>query len=628
MKKFLCYLITATLVCTMLMGCGKESAYETTNAPSIATETKEETPLAINKATASIPLGEACMENLNATTGMAVSSYIVSRAYLDKICEYDIENGSEEELKELIIEAMKAFDAADKLSANMENIATINEGIVKDPVNKGKYQEAKALIEKTKFSNPFILTVYADEKSEALSEAQRIVEMYDKAPQLKGIQTLATQLNTDTKHAYAKLKQALAIMEGQEYSDLAEKENAAVNTCLALKTAGTAAGLVVSVSTAGASTSVLGAVMEGGGIVCSGINTMCEVAINGSTIITGNEKNVVARAYGKVENFIAPVSEITGIYGFATSNFNYKTMKAADLFNIVSFGGGELVSACNDGTILGGLINFNKEEETMDVTFVDTKASENAEENAKNFEEIAKEINIPTAIANEAAEAIKIGNLEEEAKSLFDDTIKANASCDPNSDEYVCDEVMEDIVIEITNIAEEENVDISEYEFMEAEWEDIDIAEDQEGDYTEVDEDNPNPFDGSDVEIVDEVDEPDVSEPEVSAEEDVVDENPNGIPTLDEILGNYDYNGVDFNGDPLHYSAAHFTRNGNMLHIVDTMLEGDFDMPYDESTGRAFISEDGASATYTFWKENGTIKSKLVMDFGSLGTFTFYATKK
>ena len=627
MKKFLSLFLTLTLCFTMLLGCGKGA--DETEAPAKSENAKkaETSAPALSKATASVPLYDECMKDLNMTTNMAISSYVVARSYLDMICEYDIENGSEEELKALIEKAMKSFEAVDELSMNMESIANVNESIVKDPEMKGKYEQAKAFIEEEKSFNPFVLTVYADETSDALREAQQIVAMYDSAPKMQGLKTLAKQLNTDTKHAYAVLKQSLAIMDGNEYQNLADKENAAVNTCLGLKAAGTAAGFVISVATAGSATTTLGAIMEGGGMLCSEINTICEVSSAASEIITGTDKNCVAVSAGKLQKMFEGPSSIVGLYGCATSKIG-KAMTSTDFYNIVSFAGPEVYNIVTEGKVLGGLFKINEEAQTMDMTFVDVKATDNPEEAAKNLEMIAEELGLSKSLTDKTAEEIKNGTLEEEGKELLEEIIEANAAFDPNSSDYVCDEVMEDVIDSFEEIAENENVEVPEWydssENLSSDnpFSDIPITiEDHSGDIDEselatVETGSDEPDETYDTEGIEGIE--DVEEP-------AGDSDPNGIPSRDEILGTYDYWGEDFNGDSLRYSTSTFTASGNGVHMSDD-LGADFELPYENGTAR--ISEDGASATYTFWKENGTVKSKLVMNFGDLGTFTFYATKK
>ena len=464
MKKKISLFLVVTLLISMFAGCGeKDSNAQKEQKSDAELHTHEEsgTP-ALDTATASVPLYDECMKDLNMTTNMAVSSYVVARSYLDMICEYDIENGSEEELRGLIEKAMKSFETVDELSVNMENIANVNESIVKDPEVKGKYEEAKVFIEEQKTFNPFVVTVYADETSDALREAEQIVAMYDSAPKMQGLKTLAQQLNTDTKHAYAVLKQSLAIMDGNEYQNLADKENAAVNTCLGLKAAGTAAGFVISVATAGSATTTLGAIMEGGGMLCSEINTICEVSSAASEIITGTDKNCVAVSAGQLQKIFEGPSSIVGLYGCATAKIG-KAMTSTDFYNIVSFAGPEVYNIVTEGKVLGGLFEINEETQTMDMTFVDVKATDNPEEAAKNLETIAEELGLSKSLTDKAAEEIKNGTLEEEGKELLEEIIEANAAFDPNSSDYVCDEVMEDVIDSFEEIAENENAEVPEW---------------------------------------------------------------------------------------------------------------------------------------------------------------------
>lgn len=638
MKRHLCILLSFLMAFTLLIGCGTKSS------------PKDE--IKLNIATASIPRLDDSLNDLNATANMSISSYLVSRSYFEMICNYDIENGSAEELEDLIKKAIKSFENSEMMSSNLSSMADITEKTFSSPSVKGKYEEAKAALEDSKsFENPFVLKVYADEKSDALAEAQRIVDIYDNAPNMQGIKTLASQLNTDSKHAYATLKQSLAILEGNEYEKLADKEQSAINTCITLKAAGTTAGFAISIMTSGGATTAFAKVMESGGIILNEVNTICEVGTATSTIITGSEKNCVARGFTNLEDKLAPASSIMGLYGCATTKIS-TDMEIHEIFNFVSFGVPEIYSGVTDGKILGGLIDFNSNDNSLDVTFTSAKAGENSDSASSAFNDISNEIKLPSSVTNKVNDVlvndfdeVKNANLgDEDFNKLYDEIIDLNAACDPNSDEYACDDVMSDIYDDVKEIANEESIDISEYEIVddfdfddydyESDYDDSDYEKNPFSDMTVVIEDVPSDYDDGDLAVVesggsdsDDYDTDGIDGiVDIEDETDVSDSNPNGIPTIDEICGYYDYWGVDFNGDDLHFSNANITKSGTGAHIVDTMLDGEFDLPY--NNGILYIEEDGASATYSFWKENGIVKSKLVMSFGELGTFDFYATKQ
>lgn len=93
MKRHLCILLSFLMAFTLLIGCGTKSS------------PKDE--IKLNIAKASIPRLDDSLNDLNATANMSISSYLVSRSYFEMICNYDIENGSAEELESLIKKAIK-----------------------------------------------------------------------------------------------------------------------------------------------------------------------------------------------------------------------------------------------------------------------------------------------------------------------------------------------------------------------------------------------------------------------------------------------------------------------------------------------------------------------------------------
>lgn len=107
----------------------------------------------------------------------AVNQYITARRYLDKFLQYDIESGYPEEYAELLEQTFCAFEAVENTSVSLGETATELEAIESDSSYKGTdgsciYRELLISTHEESFCcNPFVLTSYADEESEAVKLA-------------------------------------------------------------------------------------------------------------------------------------------------------------------------------------------------------------------------------------------------------------------------------------------------------------------------------------------------------------------------------------------------------------------------------------------------------------------------
>ncbi len=339
-------------------------------------------------------------------SGLSVNCYLTARAYLDEFLNYDIENGNIEEYEVLLENTVVSFEAAERLSNALIGLS----GIYTDEETMGKpeYKELTAMGNES-INTPLSLTACAKTESEAVKWARDITERFDKAPAGRGIRTLAEQLNTDAKHAYAQLKQAQDILQGAEYSNIADKANTAYQTAVALKATGTAAGFVIAVSAAPATTT-LGAVINTGGTVMSGISTVLDIGEAGSILYTNGEGNYVTEACSKTSSQMAPIgqifstaavfSNISNIYTngkeIIAKGGNLITDKSTaefteDVFNVISYGAGAYNSYSNDGSILGG--TFTHTKEGLEFTLMDTLCG-TEKENTVAAETILKEMGI------------------------------------------------------------------------------------------------------------------------------------------------------------------------------------------------------------------------------------------
>ena len=540
------------------------------------------------------------LQKFQTSAATATNTYIVARMYLEEMLSYDIQNGNMDEYSKLVDQTVKAFEVAEKESNALMQIADTYIG--QDLVS--------ARIKNSDFSNPFVMQVYAAEDGMTAKEwAENITKMYDEAPYGKGIRTLAEQLNVDSKKAYAQLQQAQEILKSDAYNDFADYADACYKTAKVLKTAGTGAQLYLSVVTGGGATSTIANVMEKGGIVINGINTLCEVGSTSSILIVGDD-NCVSQACDDFEDAVAPIGNIIGLYGI--THADYAENLGANLTDAFSYVSGFYSDLFRDNKLFGG--TFTNTKNGIEFTMFDKMLGLGKSE--EEIKEAAKQCGFSDGVANEIAEKYITKDYTNDEAEDFEKYLEGYETYDPNVSEDYTDELLS--IVETPNLVEE----VIE-ESIDEKTEDVEIIDEVTDDADEIADEVVDA-----EETVDETEdiEETIDEAEEAEEEIIVDSDPDGIPTRDEMLGRYDYWGEDFNGDPLHYSTSTFTASGDGVHLNDPGLEGDFDLPYVNGTAR--VEEDGASATFTFWKENGVVKSKLVMNFGDLGSFTFYATKQ
>lgn len=352
MKKVLSIILAIVLI--MSLTCcgtkgtdGNESI--TTPSENVSSENisdKQGEGVTVHTQTITLPTESPKRIAVETDAASAVNSYIVARMYLDKFLQYDIESGNLEEYSELLDDTITAFEQVDELAADLAESA-----------DELEMREARADFWQriSDLPNPFVVTAYAAEESDNIKWAKDITERFDSAPVGKGIRTLAEQMGTDAKHAYAQLKQAQDILAGAAYEDFADTANTAYKTAKVLKTAGTGAQFALSIMTAGES-SVAEAVLTGGGIVINGLNTMLEVGQTGSILIVGDD-NKVSAAFEKAEDKFAPIGATIGLFGLASN-----VSKGAELLDDVPamadsimYVGTSIYDYMVDGKILGGM---------------------------------------------------------------------------------------------------------------------------------------------------------------------------------------------------------------------------------------------------------------------------------
>lgn len=505
----------------------------------------------------------------------AVNQYIVARCYLDKFLQYDIASGNLDEYNALLADTVAAFEKVESTAAALEKTAGALEDKESDDSymgtdGSGSYNEVSKAERSIPFSlNPFEVVAYADEdESEAVKWAKDLTERFDKAPAGKGIRTLAEQMGTDAKHAYAQLRQAQDILAGASYEDFAETADAAYKTAKVLKTAGTAAQLTLSVMTADPATT-LDLVMAGGGVVVNGLNTIFEVGQTGSILIVGDD-NKLSQSLENYENSIAPIGQIIGAYGLAGN-----LAKGAELLDdvpamadSVMYIGSSLYDYMSEGKILGGTFTQDSTGK-INCTMCETM----------NFKTAWAK---PEQAKEEVLEAV--GFTPSEIEEVMEQT----------SSETVATVATDEIPMEMVEEVLSQTTDMTSSATNET-----------------MDDDDLDTGDESDEDVIDE-DSDDESDENSDTED--ADAEGTGAPSIDEIAGYYLFY--------LHMTLGDQSAEGEVPQTVKVTGGNNVSMTddygytingaYDSATGVAvFYDSDGTPVKVTFTKNNGKIHADL-----------------
>ena len=353
---------------------------------------REETDDGINRVAVILPEASKEEETANLTAAVTINSYLTARAYLDLILEYDTGNMSEDDAEEfvsLINDATVMFENTELLSYELADAVDAWEESGKERDEA----ELKELSASATYKLSFSQNVYADEKSSAKEWAEDIVKTYDNAQPGKGLRTLAEQMGTDAKHAYAQLKQAQAILEGAAYTDVADKADTIVTGLKTLKAAGTTASFVIAVSAAPASVGLV----ETGGILCTGLSAIAQVGSLGSQIICGTEDNYVSATFDKLDDKASKLGTVFGFVGLGSAlpdisktgtqilskGWNSLSDNAKESFinnslGVVSLASSELTNYLDDGSLLGGAIKVT--DKGTEITLLDTQTGKKDED--------------------------------------------------------------------------------------------------------------------------------------------------------------------------------------------------------------------------------------------------------
>ena len=414
-KRFVSLLLVAVMTLYLLAGCGDKNR-----------ETE--------KAQVNYPVPTDAEAVVDAASGLAVNYYLAGRAYLDAFINYDVSGLTEDNYAQytaLVDNAVKAFENADKVNA------VLNEAL--DVYEKEENGEGPK-VQKLSAAPSFGMTAYAAEMG-SKEWAQSIMDEYAKAKPGHAIRHLASQLGTDAKHAYAQMKMAQDILMGAEYTQIADKANTAVKTATVLKTAGTAAGLVIAVATAPASGALATAVSTGG-ITMSGVNTVLEIGSTASILYTNGEDNEFSMACDKTEAQLAPIGQVFAIAGVGANikdlagagkdiwknGYNSLDAKAKEdlamnSFGVISYGAGAINDYVNGGSIMSG--TFTKGDDGVKFTLMNTLTGTEPDQQ-KNVTDVLKNAGVSEEKINEVLE--KPSETEPASVKMSTDTMTPEVS--------------------------------------------------------------------------------------------------------------------------------------------------------------------------------------------------------
>ncbi|MBQ4426485.1 MAG: hypothetical protein II881_01855 [Oscillospiraceae bacterium] len=454
-KRFASLLIAAVMTLSLLAGCGDKNR-------------KTE------KAQVNYPVPTDAEAVVDAASGLAVNYYLAGRAYLDAFINYDVSGLTEDNYAQyaaLVDNAVRAFENADKMNA------VLNEAL--DVYEQEENGEGPK-VQKLSAAASLGITAYAAEMG-SKEWAQSIMDEYAKAKPGYAIRHLASQLGTDAKHAYAQMEMAQDILMGAEYTQIADKANTAVKTATVLKTAGTAAGLVIAVATAPASGALATAVSTGG-ITMSGVNTVLEIGSTASILYTNGEDNEFSMACDKTEAQLAPIGQIFAIAGVGANikdlagagkdiwkngynSLDAKTKEelAMNSFGVISYGAGAINDYVNGGSIMSG--TFTKGDDGVKFTLMNTLTGTEPDQQ-KNVTDVLKNAGVSEERINSALAAsgetdpapvkMSTDTMTPEVSQMIIDNTKPIMQDDFDLDAYL--KLLQNVLYEIAEMGyEEEN---------------------------------------------------------------------------------------------------------------------------------------------------------------------------
>ncbi len=347
MKKTVSILLVAVLFLGGLVGCGGGKA-----------EGEGSTVL--------LPAADAQRTAMEQAGAMVTRLFVLANLKTDALLEYDINNGSMEELQALTADALETWRLCDVASTQTMQLVDYAQEL-----NVQATTQAARMLYADRGGPSFSLfstVAYAAEENATVKWARELTEKFDSYPAGQKVKLLAENLGTDAKKAYAQLQMAQNILEGEAYSaegDTMQKfENAAMATKTVCKN-----GLYI------------GGVVAGGGV-----DTIVDIASTSSTIICG-ENSRVTMAANDLKDFMGPISSVAGGVNVLNGGIKFAGTAADKVGSIdkLSYIGESVLDLVREGKILGGLITVGEDGQTT-VTMTEIDVED------KTPEEIEKEL--------------------------------------------------------------------------------------------------------------------------------------------------------------------------------------------------------------------------------------------
>ena len=386
MKKYVSLFLALIMIFTLASCGGKTEENTTVSLPAVAAE-------------------RAAVEQAGA---IATQQYIIARLKTEALIEYDIENGSIDELKAMTDDTLEAWRLCELASVQAAELADYAQSL------RSSASTQAATMSYTSSSPAriglFTMVAYAAEENAAVKWAKELTEKYDSYPAGQKVKQLAENLGTDAKKAYAQLKMAQNILEGEAYSaegdTMQSFENAAMATKTVCKT-----GLYIGGVVAGGG--VANGILEAGGMIIGGVDTIVDIASTGSTIICG-ENSKITMAANDFKDFMGPISSAAGGVNVLTGGIKFAGDAADKIGSIdkLSYIGESLLDLVRDGKIMGGLITVGENgETTVTMTEIDVEG--------KTPEEIEKELENAGLSLPQDEEAKTAAELAEELEEEY-----------------------------------------------------------------------------------------------------------------------------------------------------------------------------------------------------------------
>lgn len=285
---------------------------------------------------------------------LATQQYLIARLKTEALIGFDFEGGNPDDLAAQPAETLEAWSLAQMaadLTVELADTYGASAGFEDAP--PATMTDSAAPSPSGFWSTP---TAHADDPNAALRWAEELTARFDSYPAGKQVRTLAEQLGTDAKKAFEQLKMAQAIIAGDAYKTEGDWAAAVEKSLIATQTV-CKVGLFIGsgVATGG----VANGILEAGGLVISGVDTLVDIAKTSSTIILG-EGDKITIAAEEMKQTLAPLvaaSGATNIFsgGAITAGFRDGATLSQQMSSVTNlkFIGDGVLSLIQSGDILG-----------------------------------------------------------------------------------------------------------------------------------------------------------------------------------------------------------------------------------------------------------------------------------